>query len=49
MEEKTMIKPIINTSDISNTTLMLGLLIASGITLVIYLIFILVKKNKKDK
>lgn len=44
-----MIKPIINTSDISNTTLMLGLLIASGITLVIYLIFILVKKNKKDK
>lgn len=44
-----MIKPIINTSDTSNTTLMLGLLIASGITLVIYLIFILVKKNKKDK
>lgn len=44
-----MIKPIINTSDKSNTTLMLGLLIASGITLVIYLIFILVKKNKKEK
>lgn len=42
-----MMKPIILTSDTSNTTLMLALLIITGIAIVGYLIYFLIKKNKK--